>query len=171
MQIAKKLEEYAARMKSGEVTVGFLEDATYPDGTPVAAVAFWNEYGHGGTFPAPARPFFRPMIANESPSWGPKMVALAKRGASSEEILNIMGEDISGALKQSIATAGVEPLSATTLILRKVYGNDPSDIRKRDVLAAQELVNEGQKGATGTQAKPLVWTGVLISSPDYEVKS
>ena len=38
--VAKALEAIAKRMGGGEVAVGFMEGATYPDGTPVAAVAF-----------------------------------------------------------------------------------------------------------------------------------
>ena len=41
------------------VTVGFYETARYPDGTPVAAVAAWNEFG---TSRSPERPFFRRTI-------------------------------------------------------------------------------------------------------------
>ena len=73
--VAKALEDIAKRMGGGEVAVGFMEGATYPDGTPVAAVAYWNEFGASGT---PARPFFRQMIAAESPTWAPKMAKLAK---------------------------------------------------------------------------------------------
>ena len=54
--VSKALEEIARKMGGGEVAVGFMEGATYPDGTPVAAVAFWNEYGGPGRQP---RPFFR----------------------------------------------------------------------------------------------------------------
>lgn len=104
--------EGLARRMSGSVEVGFLEDATEPDGTPVAAVAFWDEFG---TSTAPARPFFRNMIAQESPSWGPKMAALAKSGVSGEKILELMGEDIDGALKQSINDFSDPPNAASTI--------------------------------------------------------
>lgn len=43
------------------VKVGFFKTARYPDGTPVAAVAAWNEFGTevDGTEWIPERPFFR----------------------------------------------------------------------------------------------------------------
>jgi hypothetical protein len=44
--------------------VGFLENAKYPDGTPVAAVAAWQNYGTGSI---PPRPFFSNMVAQKSP--------------------------------------------------------------------------------------------------------
>lgn len=98
-KLAAYLEGLAQRM-SGSVEVGFLEGATYPDGTPVAAVAYWNEFG---TSTAPARPFFRTMIEKESPTWGPKMAKLAQAtGNDGPKVLALMGEDIEGALKQSI---------------------------------------------------------------------
>ena len=169
--VSKALGEIVRKMGGGEVSVGFMEGATYPDGTPVAAVAFWNEYGHGGHFPAPPRPFFRNMIAKESPTWPKKMAALAKAmDYDGPKVLAIMGEDIVGALKQSINEFDGEGLSKTTLMLRSIYGNKPSDIRARDVLAAQELVAEGFEGASGTQAKPLTWTGHMLNSVAYEVK-
>lgn len=48
-----KLREIATKVaKPNMVRVGFLEDATYPDGTPVALVAATNEYGGTVTVPA-----------------------------------------------------------------------------------------------------------------------
>jgi hypothetical protein len=67
--IAKALKDIGQKM-SGSVNVGFLAGATYPDGTSVAQVAFWNEFG---TTTAPPRPFFRTTIARESPGWGALM--------------------------------------------------------------------------------------------------
>lgn len=109
--VTKYLSNLAKRM-SGEVEVGFLEGATYPDGTPVAAVAFWNEYGASG----PPRPFFRRMIAAESPSWGAK-VAVAARHTNNDgaKVLALMGEDIEGALKQSINDLTDPPLAPSTI--------------------------------------------------------
>ena len=36
--VMKALEAIAQRMGGGEVAVGFMEGATYPDGTPVAMI-------------------------------------------------------------------------------------------------------------------------------------
>jgi hypothetical protein len=47
-----KLREIAAKVgQPHTVRVGFLEDATYPDGTPVALIAATNEYGGTVTVP------------------------------------------------------------------------------------------------------------------------
>ncbi len=172
--MVSKTEEYlmnlANRMGNGSVSVGFMEGAEYPDGTSVAQVAFWNEYGHGGNFPSKPRPFFRNMIAKEAPLWEGKMGRLAAEGRSGANILGVMGEDIKGGLQESINTLTEPALSKTTLMLREIYGNTHTGIRARDVLSAQELVAEGLSGATGTQAKPLVWTGVMLKSVTYEVE-
>jgi hypothetical protein len=168
--VERKLKEIAQKM-SGHVDVGFLEGTTYADGTPVAAVAFWDEYGHGGPFPSPPRSFFRTMIAKEKPTWPGKMAAMAKfTDNDGPKMLALMGEDIQEALIQSITDLTEPALSSTTLVLREIYGNKPEDIRARDVLAAQELVKEGFAGATGTQAKPLVWTGWMLNHTGYQVK-
>jgi hypothetical protein len=48
-----KLREIAEKVgKANTVNVGFLEGATYPDGTPVALIAATNEYGGTVTVPA-----------------------------------------------------------------------------------------------------------------------
>ena len=106
--VMKALEDIARKMGGGEVSVGFMAGATYPDGTPVAAVAFWNEFGKGvqseeGNYFQMPRPFFRQMIAKESPTWPGKMAKLAKAtDYDGDKVLALMGEDIKGALQQSI---------------------------------------------------------------------
>lgn len=113
--VQKKLMDIARKM-GGSVQVGFLADSplsTYPDGIPVAAVAFWNEFG---TSKAPPRPFFRSMIAKEAPSWPGKMAALAKNSNfDGAKVLALMGEDITGALQQSITDFTDPPLAASTI--------------------------------------------------------
>lgn len=116
MGIADKVAAHLAgiaKQMSGSVEVGFLEGATYPDGTPVAAVAAWNEFG---TENSPARPFFRNMIAKESPSWPAKMAGAYKAtGGNGQKTLALMGDDIEGALKQSINDLTAPPLAPSTI--------------------------------------------------------
>lgn len=67
---------------------------------PVATVAFWNNFG---TSRAKARPFFSDMIAEDSPTWGRRLAAVAK--ASHYDIkltLARMGEGIQGRLVKKI---------------------------------------------------------------------
>ena len=55
-KLAKILADIGGKAQ-GSVDVGFMSGATYPDGTSVAQVAFWNEFGHGGRLPPPP-PFY-----------------------------------------------------------------------------------------------------------------
>lgn len=113
--VMRKLADIAKRMGAGHVDVGFMEGATYPDGTSVAGVAFWNEFGvpsHG----QPPRPFFRNMIAAESPTWPQKMAGIAKAADyDGDRVLGIMGEDIVGALSQSIVSFQEPALAPSTV--------------------------------------------------------
>lgn len=110
--LEKALKEIAEKC-NGSVEVGFLDGATYPDGTPVAAVAFWNEYG---TESAPPRPFFRQMIETEKDTWGPKLAAAYKHTkGDGRAALALVGEDIDGALKQSINDFTTPALAPSTI--------------------------------------------------------
>jgi hypothetical protein len=113
-----KLEKALAKISDGmkgELSVGFKEGATYPDGTPVAAVAFWNEFGvpeHN----QPPRPFFKAMINKESSSWPGKIAAGAKAtNYDGEKVLENLGEEIAGKLQESINEFSGAPLSPATV--------------------------------------------------------
>ena len=113
--VMKALEDIARKMGGGAVSVGFMSGATYPDGTSVAAVAFRNEYGMPSQH-QPPRPFFRQMIAAESPTWPDKMAKLAKAtDYDGDKVLALMGEDIKGALQQSINEFQSPPLAPSTV--------------------------------------------------------
>jgi hypothetical protein len=155
-----------AKKAHGSVKVGFIDSDQAP-------IAFWDEFGHKGPFPAPPRHFFRTMVANESGKW-PAMMASELKSSKMDgaRTLAFMGEEIDGALKQSIIDLTAPPLSKTTLRLRFKFGNHPENIRARDVIQAQRDVAKGRKNlgmASGTQAKPLVWTGDMLNSTSYQV--
>lgn len=112
-KVMKALDNIAKKLGGGTLAVGFMDGATYPDGTQVATVAFWNEFG---TIHSPARPFFRNMIAQKSGTWAPKMAKLAKMtNYDGPAVLALMGEDIKGALQHSINTFTVPPLAPSTI--------------------------------------------------------
>ncbi|WP_144378523.1 hypothetical protein [Mesorhizobium amorphae] len=59
-KLVAKLAEIAQSVSNASsVEIGFLDGATYPDGTPVPLVAAMNEFGNENS---PPRPFFRGMI-------------------------------------------------------------------------------------------------------------
>jgi hypothetical protein len=177
----QKLEAELAKLarlvkRRASVRVGFLEKAKYPGGVPVAAVAAFQEYGTpNARFPIPPRAFFRNMIARESPGWPSALANLLKlHGYDAAAALDLMGDGIAGQLRQSIIDTNAPPLSPVTLLLRQRFGNQPHNIRLRDVLEAARDVRTGQRARRqsqgGPSTKPLVWTGHLLGSVDHEVR-
>lgn len=144
--LEKKLAELAGRLGSGgKVKVGFLEGATYPDGTSVATVAFFNEFG---TTRSPPRPFFRRMIAAKSPSWGDSMAtAAAATGYDTGRVLAIMGEGIKDQLVKSIVDLTSPPLKPSTI---KRKGFDKPLIDTGVMQRAPAYVVDAGNGAEST---------------------
>jgi hypothetical protein len=114
-----KLEEIKKKVGDGEVLrLGFLEGATYPDGTNVALVATTNEYGNPANN-QPPRPFFRRMIAAKSPGWGASMAKVMKAADCDVHVaFERMGVGISGQLQASIREFIDPPLSETTILAK-----------------------------------------------------
>lgn len=118
--LLKALENIANGMGNGYVDVGFMENAPYADGAGVAEVAFANEFGVPSKG-QPPRPFFRNMIEKEKDTWPEKMARMAgPANYDGEVILGLMGEDIKGALQQSINEL-VEPKLAQSTIDKKGF--------------------------------------------------
>ena len=134
-----RLKEIADKAgDGGTLRTGFLENATYPDGTPVALVAAVNEFGRPERN-QPPRPFFRAMIAEKQKGWPRALGALAKSNDYDiDKTLGQMGEGIKGQLQESIRQLDIPPLAPVT-VARKGFD------------------------------KPLVDTGHMMNSVDYEV--
>lgn len=115
-KLKRRLVNLAKRLDgASELRVGFLEGATYPDGTPVATVAAANEFGRPDKG-QPPRPFFRQMIDENSPNWGRQIGKLLKaNGGDSAAALDAMGSVITGQLRQSINQFTSPPLAPSTI--------------------------------------------------------
>jgi hypothetical protein len=101
--------------KSSVVDVGFLEDATYPDGTQVALVAAVQEYGSSARG-IPPRPFFRNMIAAKQGGWPDAAKGLlVDNNYDATKTLQKLGEGIKGQLQESISSFDGAPLSPATI--------------------------------------------------------
>lgn len=138
--LEKALANIAAKVsRAASVDIGFLEGATYPDGTSVPMVAAIQEFG-APSVGVPPRPYFRSMIVQKSPEW-PKAVGdlLRANDYDAQKTLAQTGEAIKGQLQQSIIDTNSPPLAQSTI---------------------------DRKGSS----KPLVDTGHLLASADYEVK-
>lgn len=138
--LEKKLREMAALVsKPSSLRVGFLENATYPDGKFVAMIAAIQNFG-APSRGIPPRPFFSNMVATKKAGW-PAAVALNLKNQNYDaaKAMALVGEGIAGQLRTSIKNTNAPPLKPAT-IKRKGH------------------------------AKPLVDTGHLLASVDYDVK-
>lgn len=141
--LARHMREIEKHLGRGaHVSVGFLEDATYPstgEGATklhVAQVAFWNEFG---TSTIPSRPFMRDTVQRKSPRWGVSLGnLLRKTNYDSHAALALMGEGIKGQIQASINN----------------WSNPPNSKRWAKV-----------KGFN----KPLIHTAFMLRSVDYQV--
>lgn len=138
-KLEKALADIAKRVgRGGEVRIGFLEGATYPDGTSVPLVAAVQNFG-ASEKGIPPRPFFSNMVKEKSPQWPAKLGKVLKANDYNvDQSLAQMGEGIKGQLQQSIRDTNSPPLAPAT-IARKGF------------------------------EKPLVDTGHMLNSVDYEV--
>lgn len=179
--LAKQLND------SATLSVGFLENATYPDGKPVAQVAFWQEFGAPNAG-IPPRPFFRTAIANNKEYWAEALASLLKHNEFNvRKSLAGLGQVIQQDIKDSITEIVAPPLSQVTLMLRlmkKLNTDSPfmadKSLRKGRVKGdafkvtgatvgvAAHLVKEGF-AASGVSTKPLIDTGVMQQAVDYRI--
>lgn len=102
-----------AAQRKASVGVGFSEGATYPDGTTVAEVAAFNEYG---TKNQPPRPFFRIAIANRSEAWGKNLgTALKRTNYNAPLALAMIGLGMKEDVQDSIRDLVSPPLAPSTV--------------------------------------------------------
>lgn len=141
-KVMDALDEIANSLSDKQLKVGFIDGATYPDGTPVAMVAATNEYGNPANN-QPPRPFFRNAIAAHETEWSEDIARGLGKGIELEHVLSVVGEKIAGDVVQSISSLMDPPLSAATIASRKSKGNEST--------------------------KPLVDTKVMIRDVHYEV--
>ena len=115
----RKLREFlrkakTAKARSEQVDVGFFSSARYPDGTYVASVAAWNEYGTSTG--VPERPFFRNAIAGADRAIMPIMKAGIdpKTMALDERTASLVGEVMKARIQQSIVMLREPPNAPST---------------------------------------------------------
>ncbi|MDL0009652.1 hypothetical protein NVR49_24000, partial [Enterobacter roggenkampii] len=120
-KVMEFLNSVGDQLSSKQLKVGFLEDATYPDGTSMPMVAASNEFGNPASG-SPPRPFFRNAIAEKSSEWSKKAETLMKfHDGDTELVLNLIGEIIKDDIQESIRTIQEPPLSPVTVLLRNRF--------------------------------------------------
>nr|DAQ61395.1 MAG TPA: virion morphogenesis protein [Caudoviricetes sp.] len=101
-----------------KVRVGIFESAKYEDGTPVAAVAFWNEYG---TANIPPRPFFRNTVAAHKDEWPHQAAAILQaNGGDMRQTLALLGEGVKGQIVETIQNFK-QPANAPATVRKKGF--------------------------------------------------
>ena len=115
-KLRRYLADLIARVgPGGTLKVGFLSNATYPDGKPVAMIAAFNEYGVPSRN-IPPRPFFRNMVARRSSEWPSEIEAqLKSTNYDARLTMNRTKEVIKGDLKLSIRDTNDPPLAPSTI--------------------------------------------------------
>lgn len=151
--------------KKTQVNVGFLEGATYPDGTSVATVAAINNFG-APEAGIPARPFFSNMIAENSGEWADKFATVLKScNYDTDQALELMGNGMMGQLIESIVNTKSPPNADVTNLLKQRFPTGEG-VTFADV---QQARHDVAAGITAPAGKPLSWSGHLLSSVDKEV--
>lgn len=162
------LDELARKLTGGPLSlrVGFLEDAKYDDGTPVATVAAIDNFGA----PArgiPPRPFFSDMIKAHAAEWGGNLGAILEATDNDAgRALNLLGLHIAGQLQTSIRETNGPPNSPVTNLLKQRFPTRDG-MTFADVLQAWHDVAAGNDSAPA--GKPLVWSGKMLESVRSEV--
>jgi hypothetical protein len=157
--------------KASQVDVGFLEGATEADGTSIPMIAAIQNFG-APNVGIPPRPFFTNMIEQHKGEWGDQVAQLMDyHGYDAAKVLNLMGDLIGGELRQSIKDTNEPALSPVTLMLRQMRADNPNLVVNRTVVreAAARVAAGIPYKSTGTAAKPLIDSGTMWQSVDYEV--
>ncbi len=158
------IERLQQKVRSGaHAAAGFQDGETYPDGTPVAQVAAWDEFG---TKTAPPRSFMRKTITDHKAEW-PKLLAAALKATNYDvdKALGMVGEKMAAQIREEIASIDGPANAPLTNLLKDRFpmgGYSIDDLRK--------AANDIRKGVTAPAGKPLVWSGQMLRSVTSQVK-
>lgn len=137
------------KITSKKLEVGFFEHSAYEDGTPVAGVASVQEFGSVANN-IPPRPFFNPTLEDNEKKYAKIMAKnfenILEGKTNTSQALGQIGEFVKGDIQESIRAVTSPTLSKRTIAAR---------------------AKKNSKGKAS--AKPLVDTGLMIQSVDYEV--
>ncbi len=115
-KLERALQELGRKLgRGGEVRVGYLSNARYPDGKSVALIGAIMEFGA----PArniPPRPAIRNMIAAKSPDWPASAAAILQHTNNDvPRTLQLLGEGIKGQWQASMRSLVSPPLAPATV--------------------------------------------------------
>lgn len=108
------------------VSVGWFQDQRYDDGTSVAQVAKWNEFGTKAG--VPERPFMRETKMRKEREWIEQLKTLIQKAIDNDKSIELalkqFGEIAKGDIQETILSGGFKPNAAST-IKRKGAGKMP----------------------------------------------
>jgi hypothetical protein len=178
-----KLEEIRQKVGTGELLrLGFLENATYPDGTPVAYIAAVNEYG--GSFEVEERQqtIYRQVDKNGDFAKGGRFVKAAKSNFASEHTVAAHTVTIPprpffrsmiAAKSPGWGASMAKVLKAADCNLDVAFGRMGEGIRGQLQSSIRDFSSPAN--APSTIAKkgfndPLIDSGHMLNSVDYDIQ-
>lgn len=148
-----RILEYLGRIVGAgklDAVAGFFEGSTYPDGTSVPQVMFWNEHGtltKGGKVHAKPRPALRRTKLNNHGKWTDTLHKKLAAGVEAEIAYGQVAAMMAGDLKRTISTF-TSPGNAPATI--KAKGFD-APLRETNVAlraVSHQVVKRGSKKGT-----------------------
>lgn len=100
------------KLNKANLEIGFFETAKYPNGTYVAQVARYQEFG---TIHIPARPFFRRAVTSNANKWIEFYKKDVQKNNNSFLSLNKVGEIARKDIINSIDAMTTPPLKKSTI--------------------------------------------------------
>lgn len=110
----KRLNDFTKNPKS--LYAGIFASAKYDDGTQVAQVAFWQEYG---SLKIPMRPFIRNAVAKNKVKWVRFFQKQLQSHLNFDLALNRTGEIMRGDIIRSIVATTTPPNKPSTIRAKK----------------------------------------------------
>jgi len=162
------------KVDGGAVRVGILQDApAYEDGTTMAEVAFFNEFG---TKTIPERSFLRTTYDENIKKYtmfvAENMFQIFAGKIKGKTAMRRLGTMAQSDIRKKIKAIKTPPLSNTTIELRrrrKTHGL--YDVTAKDVGDAYKAGQSAFfKPAGANEANPLIDTGHLLRKIDFELK-
>lgn len=160
-----KFKNFIANLakQKAKVEVGFFPDATYTDGTKVAEVAIWNEFGtvsstKDGKQHIPPRPFLHPTYVEKKSKW---MKVLKKVFLKQQEDIDV---------KEALEKLGfVAQKDVQDKIDWWALSGEPRNAEATIKIKSGARYGEKEDSGRAVGDSPLIWTGHMRESVDFKV--
>lgn len=118
-KLAQQIDQLQ-QMSKKEIRVGWFPENVYPDGTPVALVMFWNEFGTpNAKHPIPPRPLFRQAAEKVNQKMNGFVVRRVKDvldgKMTADQVPGVLAEAILGTVVTEFKVGGFTPNADSTV--------------------------------------------------------